>query len=295
MITTLVLSAAGLHGLMYVGAWRLLEERGATAHVRNVFGCSFGAIVGLMVALGFSADEMEEVIRGALCERGLPGLCLADLRTLWERCGLLDESFMTGLIRDAVSRKFPGVLDMDFLTLSKLTGRNLVVVASNITRNREEVLSVDTTPDLSVARAVAMSACLPVMFRPIVYKGCSYLDGGIWNYLPTSHVTDPDHAVLVLCCGPMTVPDDKQQQHVSFGSLVGALIANFILPRYNESFRAFTRTWEFSSTINHRIIEHKIRLRRGSVPMEPARVDGLFKQGYEQAVRLWDSTYDAFD
>ena len=294
MITSLVLSAAGLHGLMYVGAVRLLEERGVTAGVRNIYGCSSGGIVALLFALGFTADEMEEEFRYIFCECGLPSLCIQELRGLWERCGLIDEAFVTGLVRHAVAKKYPGTLDMDFLTLSKLTGRNLVLVTSNITKSCEEVLSVDTTPDLSLAKAIHMTACLPVVLQPVTHKGCMYLDGGIWNYLPTSHVNDPDHAVLVLTCGPLAVRPAGGVKH-TLGTIISALIANFILPRYRTSKERFSRVCELVSESDHRIIDYHVKLRRGSTAMPVERIEGLFREGHEQATRFWDGVYEVFD
>ena len=294
MITTLVLSAAGLHGLMYVGAVRLLEERGVIGSIRNIYGCSSGGIVGFLAALGFTADEMEEEFRYIFCEHGLPSLSIRELRGVWERCGLIDDAFVASLVRHALSKKYPGTLDMDFLTLSKLTGKNLVLVASNITKGCEEVLSVDTTPDLSLAKAIHMTACLPVILQPVVHKGCVYIDGGVWNYLPTSHVTDPDRAVLVLSCGPMSPRPASAAKH-TLGTLIGAIIANFILPRYNTNKGRFSRVCELTSESDHRIIDYHIKLRRGSTSMPAERVNGLFREGYEQAVRFWDGVYEVFD
>jgi NTE family protein len=56
-------------------------------------------------------------------------------------------------------------------------------VTSNVTRQRVEVLSAATQPELPVWKAVRMSIGIPLIFAPVHHEGCAYVDGGVcWDY-----------------------------------------------------------------------------------------------------------------
>lgn len=60
----------------------------------------------------------------------------------------------------------------------------LRVVAADITTRKLRLFSHATTPDMSVAKAVSASVCLPVIFRPREIRGSLHLDGGLVSNLP---------------------------------------------------------------------------------------------------------------
>ncbi|WP_429346234.1 patatin-like phospholipase family protein [Paraburkholderia sp. Clong3] len=83
-----------------------------------------------------------------------------------------------------------------FSDLAKAGRMPLKIVATNVSEERAEVFSLERTPDVPVADAVAASICLPVIFRPHRFvctrgKGVtadrrerSYVDGGLISNLP---------------------------------------------------------------------------------------------------------------
>ena len=56
----LVLSGGGAKGMTHIGIIRALEEHGIP--IDYITGTSMGAIVGSMYAMGYTPDEMEELI-----------------------------------------------------------------------------------------------------------------------------------------------------------------------------------------------------------------------------------------
>ena len=73
--------------------------------------------------------------------------------------------------------------------------RDLHIVASNISRHRAEVFSVDYSPNVSVADAVRMSMSIPLFFEALQFDGKKfgegdyYIDGGLFNNYPI-HIFD---------------------------------------------------------------------------------------------------------
>src|SRR5688572_2469283 len=57
----LVLSGGGAKGMAHVGVIRALEKAGI--HPDFVVGTSMGSVIGGLYAMGYSADEIEQIIR----------------------------------------------------------------------------------------------------------------------------------------------------------------------------------------------------------------------------------------
>ena len=58
----LVLSGGGAKGMAHVGVIKAMEQAGLRADY--VVGTSMGSVVGGLYALGYSSEELEEIIRG---------------------------------------------------------------------------------------------------------------------------------------------------------------------------------------------------------------------------------------
>ena len=94
--------------------------------------------------------------------------------------------------------KKPGEM-VTFKDFFNMTGVDLVVTGTNVSKNRSAYFSVGYTPDFSVAEAVAISMSIPLLFKPVLidgdvnryaspeynesYRGL-WVDGGMLNNYP---------------------------------------------------------------------------------------------------------------
>src|SRR6476620_9787215 len=62
VIKNLAFEAAGIRGIAYCGAIQEMESRDLMKPVEKVAGTSSGAIVALLVSLGYSGEEIEKLI-----------------------------------------------------------------------------------------------------------------------------------------------------------------------------------------------------------------------------------------
>ncbi len=99
-----------------------------------------------------------------------------------------------------------------FKDFFNMTGVDLVVTGTNVSKNRTAYFSVGYTPDFSVAEAVAISMSIPLIFKPVLidgevnrsaspeynesYRGL-WVDGGMLNNYPI-HAFDSTSRVLGL-------------------------------------------------------------------------------------------------
>jgi len=53
-----------------------------------------------------------------------------------------------------------------------------------LTTKKEEYICYKTNPDLSIVTLIRMTTCIPVFFKPILYKEKYYVDGGMSGSMP---------------------------------------------------------------------------------------------------------------
>ena len=199
----LVFEGGGVKGIALVGAFSVLEERGYEP--QNMAGASAGAIVAALLAAGYTAAELQEIIGGLdyyrfkdeAWEDRVP-LAASSLSVLKD-LGLYEGEAFSAWMRDLLEAK--GVRTFGDLVRredAELRYRyKAQVIASDVTERRLLVLPRDapklgiTDPDdLGVALAVRMSMSIPIFFEPVKFAnpqtGREHLivDGGMLSNFP---------------------------------------------------------------------------------------------------------------
>ena len=198
-----VFEGGGVKGIGLVGAVAVAEERGY--HWVNLAGTSAGAIVAALLAAGYRAAELKEVLQEldynrfkdtSLLDRVPFAGPLASLvfeKGIYE--GKFFENWMRGLLREKQVETFKDLIIEDYQDDARYRFR-LRVIASDISRGRLLVLPQDIADygmipeNLDVATAVRMSMSIPFFFEPIELRNmktnqASYIvDGGLLSNFP---------------------------------------------------------------------------------------------------------------
>ena len=58
----LVFEGGGVKGIAYVGALEVLEKEGILQNIERVAGTSAGAMVAVLVSLGYTANELKDIL-----------------------------------------------------------------------------------------------------------------------------------------------------------------------------------------------------------------------------------------
>ncbi|MCH7859659.1 MAG: patatin-like phospholipase family protein [Candidatus Marinimicrobia bacterium] len=191
VIKNLVFEGGGVKGIAYGGALLELEAGDHLKEVTRVGGTSAGAITATLLAMGYTAQEVSDIVA----------------RTNFE--SFADNT--RGVIRDALRlirqfgfnkgdafRKWIGQLIAERTGNARITfGEHhrwardqgfpdLYVVGTNLSRQRAEVFSHerDDTRDMEVRQAVRISMSIPLYYRAVrTSEGDVMVDGGVtWNY-----------------------------------------------------------------------------------------------------------------
>ena len=198
----LVFEGGGVKGIGLAGAYSALRERGVVP--KRVAGASAGAITAALVAAGYEAAELDEILakvpfarfKDEAWEDKLPlvGHGLSVLLQLGIYEGRFFEAWMTGLLEAKGIRTFGQLADDG---AERLKDRyRLKVIVSDVTHRRLLVLPDDAEflgiePDeLEVAYAVRMSMSIPVFFEPVMHHNPRtktdhlIVDGGMLSNFP---------------------------------------------------------------------------------------------------------------
>lgn len=197
----LVLSGGGAKGAAHIGVIRALEEEGIP--IDYITGTSIGAIIGGLYAIGWSPDQMEEVILSKEFKNWVSAeiedeykfyFKMPNPNAAWLNLKFsVDSVFKPKLPVNLVS---PSVMDFVFMELYSAAAANanynfdsLFVpfrcMAADILENKAIALR-----NGDLGHAIRASMTFPFYFRPITIEGRLLFDGGMYNNFPSDVMYD---------------------------------------------------------------------------------------------------------
>lgn len=182
-IKYLVFSGGGVRGYSYVGVLKQLEAQGVPlASLHGCGGTSIGALMAALVVAGWTPAELEVELLSVHAKEKVD----LSLTCLLKRFGLDSGTTLCEYV-DSLLFKKQAVPRMTFDQLTKLTGKRLVVVGTDLNNNTELVFDAEHTPHFPVAAACQMSMAVPGLFAPVEYGGTLVVDGGLKNNFPLKY------------------------------------------------------------------------------------------------------------
>ena len=193
----LVLSGGGARGMAHIGVIRALEENGIP--IDFITGTSMGAVIGSLYAMGYTPDEMEQLIRSEDFERWYTGEKDMSYQYFYRqqdpKPAIIDARIavrdsMTVLRPMVNSVVNPSQMNLAFVDIysgaSAACDRdfdNLMIpfraVASDVFNKGAIVLDKGDLGD-----AVRASMSIPFVFSPIRIDSILAFDGGIYDNFP---------------------------------------------------------------------------------------------------------------
>lgn len=177
--TILILSSGGSKGICHIGAIKALEEHDIMKNIDTIVGCSAGSLIGALIAVGFTSDEIKNV----LMQLDISKLFSFNILNLLQNYGLDDGKNITMIMKKMFENKGFS-LDTTFRDIYLRTNIKLIITCVCLNTNKEEYMSIDTYPDLSVITAVRMSTAIPILCAPVVFNNKLYVDGACITCYP---------------------------------------------------------------------------------------------------------------
>ncbi len=208
-----VFEGGGVKGVGLVGAVSVTEEQGY--EFRSVAGTSAGAIVATMLAAGYTAQDMKDILDD-LNYNNLKDRSMIDkiplvgpIASIAFEKGIYEGRFFEDLMRSLLEAKgietFGDLINQEYPENSKFRYK-LQVIAADCSRGEMLILPRDIEyygiqPEkLGVARAVRMSMSIPFFFEPVLLQDAStgfssyIVDGGVLSNYPVGIFDDDDAA-----------------------------------------------------------------------------------------------------
>jgi NTE family protein len=198
-----VLEGGGVRGIGHVGALSVAEEKGY--QWVNIAGTSAGAFVAALLAAGYTASEMYDIMKNEVNfslfaqDPGLEGLIPVEIMHMFQHGGIHTGNYIERFIKQKLSAKnkvkFSDLLLHPEEPKSSNFRYKLTIIASDISsgsmlRLPQDIALFGHDPDeMEISHAVRMSVSIPFFFMPIQQKntdGSSSLivDGGLLSNFP---------------------------------------------------------------------------------------------------------------
>lgn len=210
----LALGGGTSRGLAHIVAAEALDELGLRPAV--VAGTSIGSIMGAAVASGMAGKDMREFVEGLFGSRRelLRRLSQRGLSTIAEIWNPRTPALINleGVLSALLPKQIPATFEALRIPHS--------VVATDFYGQREVVIS-----EGPLIPALAASAAIPAVFKPVRHHGRVLIDGGFVNPVPFDLVAGRASVVVgVDVSGEIALPDDAKDTHMpsSLEASIGA-------------------------------------------------------------------------
>jgi NTE family protein len=208
----LVFEGGGVKGIACLGALKVIESKGILSGIVRVGGTSAGAITAVLLALGYTLDEIATIMRDLDFRKLLDDSfgVARDTRRLLRDFGWYKGDYFRRWIGSAIEAR----TGSSETTFHEMQGRktaggflDLYLVGTNLSTGYAEVFSHEHTPRWCIADAVRISMSIPLFFAARRSpRGDVYVDGGLLDNYPVKlfdrrkyapeHFAVPDYYAL---------------------------------------------------------------------------------------------------
>lgn len=202
----LVIEGGGSRAICVAGVLKVLEEYGIIQKIKRISGASAGAIIGGLIAVGYTYNELIKDFFAYNIEDFLDSSIIpfADIHSLVTYYGLYKGDYYQKWY-DSLLYKKTKIQNLTFKQLYDLNGTILVIVGTNLTKEEAEYFNYIDNPDMPISLAIRISSSLPGVFRAVNYKDNLYIDGGLIDNYPIWIFDDPKYNIQDINIGDRTL------------------------------------------------------------------------------------------
>ena len=184
----LVFEGGGVKGIAYVGALEKLDERGILQNIERVAGTSAGAMVAVLVGLGYTAKDISDILWDINFQNFMDSSWgyIRDINRLINDYGWYKGDFfrnlMGGYIKDKTGDSETTFGQLEAMRKKGKPFRDIHLIGADLSTGYSKVFNAATTPDVKIADAARISMSIPLFFAAV--KGVNgddhvYVDGGL--------------------------------------------------------------------------------------------------------------------
>ena len=167
-IKNLVFEGAGIRGIAYAGAVKILETENILPQVEKVGGTSAGAITAMMIALGYTSQEVQDVLSQTKFHKFNDGkfFFFGGIHRMRKNYGWYRGKKFTKWVENLIEQKTNNK-EITFLELHELGFKDLYAVGTCLNQQKMMVFSRETFPHMKIKDAIRISMSIPLYFQAV--------------------------------------------------------------------------------------------------------------------------------
>ena len=177
----LIICAGGIKAIYIIGCLNNLNQIHSLELFNYYTGCSSGSIICLLLNIGYSIDDIENIIS-------------IDFKTFQEvkitnliNYGGFDNGIKINNLFKAFLLNRNYDINITFKELYEKTGKVLTFTTTNITSGKVEYHNHITQPNMQILLSLRMSINIPIVYSPIQYNNNYYVDGALLDCYPYNY------------------------------------------------------------------------------------------------------------
>lgn len=196
MYKTLCISGGGVSGISAISALKCLKNNKIfdNKKIKKYVGTSAGSIICFFLSMDYEPEYLFDFFKTFNFNYLFDNV---DIQNLFNDYGFNKGQEFLNMIKSFLYNKLH-VNDITFKELYKLTKKKIGIIGTNLSKNREEYFSLETTPDMSILIAIKISISIPIILSPVFYNESYYADGGIVNNFPINYCNKKNTLGIIL-------------------------------------------------------------------------------------------------
>lgn len=235
---SLVLGGGGIRVIAYYGVLRQLESAGKLATIKNFYGVSAGALVCVLLAAGYTIEELGKLLR-SMDFFAFQNISADLILNILDELGADKGHQMHSKVHEFLTAKGMAPT-ITFAQLADLTGNQLHIYATNLNTVSLVHLSAETTPNMEIAHALRISMSVPGWLTPIRQPDatCVLVDGGMSNNYPFDCIpAEKRGSAIGITFSPVASSCEKIE---TIGQYIEQIVTCATLPRAARNIRRFS-------------------------------------------------------
>ena len=219
-IKNIVFSGASTKIYLFIGFLKYIKEyySNILLNLENYCGTSSGTLIACGLVLGFTIDEIEELLI-KLDLTQFKNINSDGVLTFFDNYGLDNCSQFEKLFRIMIKKKTNNE-NITFHDLYLKTNKNLIVVATNLNRKQSTYFSYKNTPNIKVIDAIIASISIPIFYYPKKIENELYLDGAITNNFPINFFKDSKEETI----GALVMTNNKYEEINNIYDIMSSIV-----------------------------------------------------------------------
>ncbi len=193
----LVIAGGGVKAYAAIGALRVLEKETSFS---KIAGVSAGSILATLLAVGCDSYSIQDLYdRMDLSKYVLQYYNMFTYLKILFKKGIYNTETFKNKVIHVLLEEACNNGDITFEEIYERYGKILVISGCSITKTETHYYHYISNPYMKVKDAIVISCCVPFLFRPVIWKEDTLIDGGVIenyplyffkdNELPNSKIT----------------------------------------------------------------------------------------------------------